>query len=327
MAFQLIAVKQSKPFTLTSQASPLSVSLDSAVTLGSTIVVMGAGISSDDTAALLGTVSGGSATWGASTNTRASGAGLPNVFAAVGVSAAAGLHTFLLPFTVDGAAATDFRCSGVIMEVEKVPTASVVDKVVPGTSSNATSTSTSATGTLAQTDNLLLLCAGGWFGVPQLPSGWTAVGAPVTNGTYIGSIVCSKKVTATTTQTGSVAHDTAPEASAIMLVLKAADDSAYYYECKFPATGTGAMPSAQANLKAVVARNFDPFASSGTLERYTGLTAESGTAPGDSTSRRVLIASGLPSGLSVSDTLRVSFESNDASFASVGWVPGEVKAV
>jgi hypothetical protein len=314
MPFQLVAVKQAKSFSLTGQASPLSLSFDSSVAAGSTIVVIGSAIESTDQAALLGTVSGGSATWGSATNTRSAGDFLPNVCAAVGVNVSAGSPTFTIPFTTNGVASTNFRFTGMLIEVEKVPTSGVV-----------ANTSTSATGTLAQTDNLVILCAGGWFGVPVNPAGYTER-LNVQNGSFIGCHVSTKKVTATTTQTGTVNHDTAPAASAIMLVLKAADDAAFLYEFLFPATGTGSMPSAQGTIRAVVSRNRDPF-TTGTYEYYSSLTAESGTAPGDATSRRVLITSGLPAGLSVSDTLRASFETADASTGAVGWIPGTVKAV
>lgn len=316
MAFQLIAVKQAKTFTLTAQASPLSLSFDSAVTAGSSIVLAGTLIDATDQAALVGTVSGGSATWGSPTNTRAESAYLPNVAAAVGVNVSAGAPSFSVPVTVGGVAATNFRFTGVLLEVEKVPTTGVVDKTVSGTSSGATSTSTSATGTLTQTDNLCVLVAGGWFGVPTNPSGYTER-LNVQNGTYIGCHVSTKKVTANTTQTGTVSHDTAPEASAILLVLKAADDAGYYYEFPLVDAAGAAIASGITNIKAIVARNHDPYTDD-TKEYYSGLTSSAG---------KIVIAASLPSGLSVSDTLRASFESSDASIANVGWSPGEVKAV
>lgn len=316
MAFQPIAVRQSKTFTLTGQASPLSLSFDSSVAANSTIVAIGTAIDATDVAALLGTVSGGSATWGGATNTRTSGASLPNVFAAVGVNASAGTPTFSLPFTTNGSASTDFRATLTLLEVEKTPTSGVVANTVTGTSTGATSTATSSTGTLAQTDNLVVLCAGGWFGVPVLPVGYTQRQL-VQNGTFIGCLVATKKVTANTAQTGTVAHDTAPEASAILLVLKAADDSAYFYEFELVDVSGAAIAAGITNIKAVVARNRDPM-TTGTNEYYTGLTSTAG---------KILISSGLPSGLSVSDTLRASFESSDASIATVGWAPGTVKAV
>lgn len=270
-------------------------------------------------------MSGGSATWGAATNTRSASDFFPNVFAAVGENASAGTPTFLVPFSTNGAASTNFRFTGVLLEIEKTPTTGVVGNTVTGTSTNATSTSTSATGTLAQTDNLLVLCAGGWFGLPVNPGSWTSQ-LTQQNGTFIGCQVSTRKVTATTTQTGTVSHDSAPAASAIMLVLKAVDDSTFLYEFEFPATGTGSMPSAQSGIKAIVCRNRDPY-TTGTYEYYSALTAETGTKAGDSTTRLLRITSGLPSGLSLSDTLRVSIETSDASVANVGWSPGTVKAV
>lgn len=316
MAFQLIAVKQAKSFTLTAQSSPLSLSFDSAVTANSAIVVIGAAIESTDQAALLGTVSGGSATWGSATNTRSSGDFLPNVCAAVGANVAAGSPTFTVPFTTNGVASTNFRFTGMLLEIEKVPTSAVVANTVTGTSTSATSTSTSATGTLAQTDNLVILCAGGWFGVPVNPAGYTER-LNVQNGSFIGCHVSTKKVTATTTQTGTVNHDSAPAASAILLVIKAADDSAYKYEFPLVDSTGAAIASGITNLKAIVCRNRDPY-TTGSYEYYTGLTSSAG---------KLVITSGLPSGLSTSDALRVSVESSDASIANVGWSPGEVKAV
>jgi hypothetical protein len=316
MPFQLVAVKQAKSFSLTGQASPLSLSFDSSVSANSSIVVIGSAIDATDRAALLGTVTGGSATWGSATNTRSAGDDLPNVCAAVGVNVSAGSPTFTIPFTTNGVASTNFRFTGMLIEVEKVPISGVVANTVTGTSSGATSTSTSATGTLAQTDNLVILCAGGWFGLPVNPAGYTER-LNVQNGTYIGCHVSTKKVTATTTQTGTVSHDSALAASAILLVLKAADDSAYKYEFPLVDSAGAAIASGITNMKAIVCRNRDPY-TTGSYEYYTGLTSSAG---------KLVITSGLPGGLSLSDTLRVSVESSDASIANVGWSPGEVKAV
>lgn len=327
MPYQAIDVRQAKAFTLTAQNSPLSLAFDSAVLAGSALVVVGCAVASTDQAALIGTPSGGSATWSAGTNTRASGDYAPNVFAGLGVNASAGSATLSVPLTVGGSSGSNFRFSGVILEIEKVPASGVLDASASpktGTSSgSATSTSTAATGTLAQTDNLLVLCAGGWFGVPVNPSGYTSH-LSQQNGTFIGAQVSTRKVTATTTVTGTVAHDATPAASAVLLVLKAAADAALIYEFEFAASE---LPSAESGIQALIARNVEPMSSGASYEYYASLTAESGTKAGDSTTRLLRITSGLPSGISVSDTLRGSFrKSGGTTKGSVAWITGTVKA-
>lgn len=329
--YQAIAVRQSKTFTRTAQGGSLSISFDSAVAAGSTIVVIGSCIADTDQAALMGTPSGGGATWSAATNTRASGDYLPNVAAAVGVNASAGSPTFTVPFTVNGTTVSggspsNYRFSGCLLEIEKVPTSGVVDTSASprtGTALSTASTSTAATGTLAQSDNLLVLCAGGWFGIPQNPSGWTSR-LNQQNGTFIGSQVSTLKVTSTATQTGTVSHDVGNATSAILLVLKAAVDVALLYEFEFAASE---LPSAEGSIEALIARNAEPMAAGVTYEYYSGLTAESGTKAGDATTRLLKITSGLPSNISVSDTLRGSFrKSGGTTKGSVAWITGTVKA-
>lgn len=329
--YQPIAVRQSKAFSLGAQNGSLSLAFDAAVEAGSVIVVIGTAVASTDQAALMSTPSGGSATWSAATNTRASGDYLPNVAAAIGENVSAGSPTITVPFTVNGTTVSGgspatFRFSGVMLEVEKAPASGVVDTGASpktGTASATSSTSTAATGTLAQSDNLLVLCAGGWFGIPVNPSGWTSR-LTQQNGAFIGSQISTLNVTSTATQTGTVAHDVGGATSAILLVLKAAVDDALVYEFEF---ASSELPSAEGSIEALIARNAEPMAVGVTYEYYSGLTAESGTKAGDSTTRLLRITSGLPSNISVSDTLRGSFrKSGGTTQGSVAWIAGTVKA-
>lgn len=322
MPYQAIAVRQAKSVLVSSGASPLSVSFDSAVAAGSAVVFVGsANNGATDQAALLGTVTGGG-TWSAATNTRASGDYAPNTFAASVANLSAGSPTFSLPFTVGGVAPTaDLRVSGVLLEIEKVPASAIVDQTVTGTSSGgATSTSTSATTTLAQTDNLLVLVAGGWFGIPQNPSGWTSR-LSQQNGSFLGAQVSTRTVTTTTAQTGTVAHDATSAASAIMLVVKAANDATYFVEFEFP---SAKLASAQANIECFMWRNTDP--DGGAATKITGITAETGTKAGDATRRLVNVTTGLPAGTTLGDTIRAVLRVSGGTTKTSGIVSGTVKA-
>jgi len=326
MPFQNIAVRQALTITVSGAGSSVVRTLNANVLAGSTLVFVGTAISSavptQDQAALLTTPSGGG-TWTGVTNTRSAGTYAPNVCAAVLYNVSAGAPTITLPFTVNGSPAVDIKVSGVILEIEKVPSTSVVDVTVTGTSTNATSTSTSATGVLSQTDNLALLACGGWFGIPSNPAGWTSY-LTQQNGAFIGCQVSAKNLTATTSIVGTVSHDLAVAASAVMLVLKAASGSVLFYEFEF---NSQELPASESSIEALVARNQEPMASGSTFEYYSGLTADAGTKPGDPTVRLLQIRSGLPAGISVSDTLRGSFrKSGSPTKGSAAWIIGTVKS-
>ncbi|MCZ8339622.1 MAG: hypothetical protein O9345_15970 [Burkholderiaceae bacterium] len=330
MPFPTNPVRQSKQFTLTSQASPLSLTFDSPVIAGSTIVITGTAIASTDQAALIGNPSG-AGTFERSDNVRASGDFAPNVFGAVLRNVAAGSPTLSVPFTVNGAAATNFRFSGVIMEIEGAATAAtVVDTTASprtGTATGTTSTATTAaTGTLSQADSLIVLTGGGWGGVWGTPSTYTSR-MPQSNGTFIGSSVSTLKVAATTSLSLSVPH-TADSATAVLgYVIKGSPAASFKYVFEFPASGTDSLPSSEGSIEALVWRNVEPFSANRTPEYYSGLTADSGTKPGDTTTRLLQITTGLPSGVALSDTLRGTFrKSGGTTKGSVAVIVGTVQS-
>lgn len=329
MPFAADPVVQTRVLTLSGQTSPLSVSFTSSVKAGSTLVIAGCAITSSDTATLLGTPSGGGATWSAAINTRTSGASSPNVFVAVGQNSSAGAATISLPFTAGGGSATDFRVSGVMLEIEGGMASDVVDKIVTGTASATASTSTAATGTLAQADQFLVLVAGGWFGLPINPAGYTSRWTQQ-NGPFIGVQVSTRLVSATTSVTGTVAHEVGGDTSAILVTLKGSPAVSFYVEFEFPALQ---LPSAEGGIEGMMWRNVEPFSTSGGTTGYTYHTAaqievDSGTKPGDATGRLLRVTGGLPPGIALGDTMRGIFrKTGGVTKGSVAVIPGTVKTV
>lgn len=289
MSFQAIAVRQARNFALTGQTGTVALTLDSAVAAGSALVVVGVATRNDTfQTTLLNSASGG-ATWGTPTNTRAVDSYSPNAFAVVGVNTSAGSPTVTL--TLNQAASNQVSC--VLMEVEKVPTESVVDKTVTGTNTVDATVTTAATGLLTQTDNLLVLCAGGYIGTPTNPAGWDSHQTQ-TNGQFIGCQVSSRKVTSTASLSGAVTGTASgTDKSAVMLVLKAAAVAGGpYYEFTLR---SDTFTSADTGLEAFVWRNGDPNVV--LAEKYTGLA-------GNATAGKLRITSGLPAGVLGSDTVR-----------------------
>jgi hypothetical protein len=328
MPFQNVAVRQALPILSAGAASPITRTLNSAVLAGSTLVFVGTAISADtptlDQAALLTAPSGGG-TWTGLTNTRASGDFVSNVCSAAVYNVSAGTPSISLPFTVAGSAAASVRLSGVLFEIEKVPTTSVIQTTKTGIAAGGTTTTTDVTGTLSQTDNLAILIAGGWFGIPSNPSGWTSH-LTQQNGqaSLVGCQVSSRKLTATTSIAGSVTHEAiaAGDASAILVILKAAGSATLYYEFEF---NSQELPASESGIEALIARNEEPMATGSKFEYYSGLTAEAGTKPGDPTVRFLRVRTGLPTGITTNDTLRGSFrKAGTPTKGSAAWIIGNV---
>ena len=326
MPFGNITIVQSKPVVLTGASSPITASFDSPITSGNLVAFIGVGINgSSDIGATLGTPTGGG-TWANIANGRSSGSYGPSAFGAF-LAGASGSPSFSFPFTDNGVAISGgLRVAGVLVEIN-AQAASYLDGAVKTGSGAVNSTSTSiSTGALAQTDNLLLGVVALWSGMPGNPAGWTSL-LSQSNGSTPGVQVSWQKTTAVTNTTFTVSHTAAPgvPTSGLLWVIKAIDVGTFIYEFQFPSSGTGSMPSNQGTIRAVVARNRDPF-TTGSYEYYNGLTAATGTAAGDSTTRLLTITS-VPNDVALTDTLRASFETADANSGSVGWIPGTVKGV
>lgn len=310
MSFQAIAVRQARAFALSGQTGTVALTFDSAVLAGSALVVIGTSVRSDTGQTTLLSSASGGATWGSATNAQGSGSYTPNAFAAVGVNASAGSPTVTL--TLNQAASNRVSCT--LLEIEKVPTSAVVDKTVTGTNTADATVSTAATGLLTQTDNLLILCGGGYIGIPSNPSGWVSHQTQQ-NGTFIGCQVSSLKVTSTASVVGSVTGDTAGLGkSAVMLALKAAAVvGGPYYEFLLR---SDTFTSADTGLEAFVWRNGDPDVV--VAEKYTGLA-------GNATAGKLLISSGLPVGVTTSDTIRGLVRVSGGTGDTSGIITGTVK--
>jgi hypothetical protein len=313
MSFQAIAVRQVVTATLTNQGSSITITPSSAVAAGSTLVLVGAArVPGTGEAGILNSVTDSqSNTWGSPTNAVTSASYNGNAFACVALNVAAGTPTLTASFNQS----SGMQVSWALLEVEKVPTSGVVDKTVTGVGVGGVfSTSTGATGTLTQTDNLAILCASGPFGIPTNPTNWTSV-LSQQHGAVLGAQISHRTTAATTSFVGTVEHDADGSfSSAVMLVLKAAAaGAALYYEFLLnPSTFT----SADIDLTAFVWRNGDP--DQVIAEKYTGLS-------GSATAGTLVIDTGLPVNVALTDTLLASvFNATDGSRPLVA---GTVKEV
>lgn len=307
-----IAVRQVKPFTVSGEDGTVTVSLDSSVAAGSTLVVV-AGAYSDiatDGTRLTSVSDTSSNTWESPTNVRAVESWAPNVFGAVAQNVASGSPTLTLNLSI----ASGNRVSGALFEVSSCVTSSGIDKTVTGTSTTS-SISTSATGTLTQANNLVILCAAGWFGEPSNPSGWVS-DLTKTNGVggYLGCQVSHKTTSTTSSVTGTVSSSAAGASSALMYVIKeAAAVATLRYKFLLNAS---TFTSADTSITGYVWRNGDP--DNTVAEKYTSLA-------GDATAGVLYITSGLPAGAATSDTIIGSFyNSTDGSRPFVAGTVEEV---
>lgn len=312
MAYQAIAARQVKTSVVTAEDGTVTITPDSAVAAGSTLVVIGASVHADSNQATTLTSCSDTSTntWGTPTNVRSGTSYAPNVFGCVAENVASGSPTV----TLNLGYASDNRVSFALIEVEKCVTSSGVDKTKTGTSSGATSTSTAATGTLTQTDNLVILCAGGWFGAPTNPSGWTNVlNLPNGTGSAVGCQISYKNVTTDATITGTVAHESASGAALMYVIKAAAAGAALRYKFLL---NSSTLTSADTGITGYVWRNCDP--DTGYAEKYTGLE-------GDASAGVLYVDSGLPAGVDVGDTIVGSFyNSTDGSRPFVAGTVEEV---
>lgn len=309
MAFQAIAVRQYKPFTVSGEDGSISVTLDTAVAAGSTLVLIGAAQnSSTSQASLLNSASDGTNTWGSPTNVRSAGAYAPNVFACVAENVSAGSLTVTGSFS----ATSNNAVSLALLEVEKPVTSSGVDQTTTGTGPGSPNTSTSIgpTGTLSQTDNLVIGCIGGWFGIPTAPAGYSSV-LTQQNGSYIGAVIGYKTVAATDPITFTVNHEaTGGATSGVVLVIKAATaGAALRYRFNLDAD---TFTSSDTGITAYVWRNSGPDGV--VAEKYESLS-------GDATAGQLLITSDLPSDIAAADTITgVLYNGTDTSGLITGTV-------
>jgi len=325
MAFENIAVRQSKGFAPPSpNGSTVTATLDSAVLAGSALAVVGCAIvgnSGDGTAyqrTLLNSISDTSSnTWGTITNVNG-GAYAPNVFGVLSQNVASGTPTVTLTLSNPGTNLVSYA----LLEIIDAPaTGTLAQTPVSGSTDDGVGEAlagvvqTGATGTLDQTHNLLLLVAGGYFGGPSNPAGWTEIHRTTNgDGGTVGCQVSVKNVTTDTTVTGTVSHDdTGAWRSALMYVILA-DTAGGTKRYKFQFNAS-TLTSADTGITGYVWRNSGPdgvFA-----EKYLDLAGASATA-GD------LYITSIPANAAVTDSVTgVFFNGTDTS----GIVTGSVEEV
>jgi len=291
-----IAVRQVVAAPLTSQGSNPTISFSANVLAGSTLALVGVGrnSSSGETVVLSSATDSRGNTWQTPANVQLAGSYTPNAFGALAYNVAAGATTVTASVNQSANAAISWA----LLEITGAPTSAALDKtaVGEGTSDSAGSVSTASTGTLSQADNLAIIVAGGYFGVPQNPSGWTSV-LSQQNGAAVGAQISYKTVAATTAITGTVAHETGANTSltsALLLVIKQATTSNLRYKFLL---NSSTLTSADTAITGYVWRNGSP--DTVLAEKYTGLA-------GSSTAGTLYIT-GVPSGAAVTDTVTGSF--------------------
>jgi len=223
MSFEAIAIKQAVQVKLTGKGTTMEGTLPS-VSAGSTLVVIGSGICESTWDALLLTSVSGGGSWGTPRNAASVFSYVPNVFACEAPNVSASASPVTVTLTVNGA--SNNKATWLLLEIEKSVASNVVDKFITAIDATGVSPATLAsTGTLSQTDNLVLAALGGWTDatVASMESaGFTTLIAQA-NGSYLGLYVGWKKVTSVAGITQTIPHSAAGANAAALLVLKAAD--------------------------------------------------------------------------------------------------------
>lgn len=260
------------------------------VTAGSLLVISGSYyISGGVSSSLLSVADTQTNTWGNINNFRPDGVAL--IFSAMAHNVASGDTTITATFTSH---ANSRRISWAAFEITGAKTSDALEKQVTNTSPVSSTSTSVTTGTLAQTDNLLLFNHGTWTNSSGgAPSGWSShlTHANGVDG-YIGAQISSLKVTSVSTLTPTVTHSlTGTTNGAQVLVIQATTAGALRYKFQLnPATFT----SADTDLTVYVWRNGAP--DSVLAEKYTGLS-------GDATIAGDLYITSPPVGATVNDSI------------------------
>jgi hypothetical protein len=306
-----IAIRQFKTATTASAlgASPVVLTFDNDVLSGSLLVVCGVALDNDAyTFSNLSSVTDTrSNTWQSAVNQNA--AGSCAVFYSYAMNATAGSTAV----TCNLSDTTNNRYGIAVFEVTGALTSGALDLHVVGSASTlGTTVSTAATGTLDQADNITFIVAGGAFGDPENPAGYTEYLSVANGGTSIGAQISAKVVSATTTITGTVTHASVANTRHVLLaVFKQAPVTTYRYKFQF---NTSQLTSADSGISGYVWRNTTPDA--GVAETYTGLS-------GDATAGDLLVT-GVPAGVALTDSVTgIFYNGTDTS----GLVSGSVEEV
>lgn len=301
MPFQAIGVRQHNLLPETAVGLSRTRTLSN-VAAGSTLILIGSAVYNGgaEPAPYLNAVSDTSGnTWTNLTRTRSSGAYSPQVFCAIAnnVAAAASL-TVTAQFLGTDDLLNNYTWG--VIEVEKAAASALEGSITPVlTTASAINTTLGPTGTLSQTDNLLLAVVGGWIGDPSSPAGWNEL-ISQTNGetNRIGLQVSAKTIATTDPQTVTVGHDTASGGSGFIIVLKAAAAGGTI-RYRFSGFNPAVVNSGLTGVEAHVWRNGAPW--NKLAERYEGLAGDDSGA--------FIIDSGLPGDVAVGDSVTANFRS------------------
>lgn len=305
-----LAIRVLQTAVVTGEDGTLALVSTQAVPAGATLVLIGAGVhdSATDVAPYLNSVADTQTnTWQTPINVRASGTYYPQVFAALAYNVAAGTPTVTGTFTQS---VTDNLFSAALIEITGAPTASALETSVNATATSGTSITTAATGALSQAANALVACFGGWIGYPTNPGGWSSA-LTQNNGVNIGCQISYKTINDASSRTETFTTSEIAGGAILMLVIKQAAGAALRYKFEMDTT---AFTSADTGIVGFVWKNATPDI--GTAQKFTGLA-------GDATAGKLLIDTGLPPDVALSDTIYGIFY-NDADTS--GLITGTVEA-
>jgi hypothetical protein len=316
MSFQAIAPLQAKQIKITGWGTNApTIAFNAPVSAGSTILFIGTLVRHDTAqACLINSASDTSANdYETPVNVRASGSYRPNVAMVYAENVAAGSPTITLTLNQG----TAIRITGMLYEIEKCAASAVVDGLdTEELATAATSITVGPTDTLDQTDQMVIVAAGGWFGVPQTPGGWTS-GIAHQNGldSFVGAMVAHKTIATTAAQSATVVHESSINSAALIVTLKAAA-AASGLRYKFDLHPT--LADSMTALYVEVWRNGEP--NEVLAEVYTGQTTD---ATGELLIQTGVNGATLPVSVAGTDTIKADVR--DLSGNGTGRISGTVE--
>jgi hypothetical protein len=288
--------------------------LGSPTVAGNTLLLVGNSIRADlytgvDLLSVSSTVNGsGGNTWGSITNYDADpGNGGTTLWGVMAQNIAAG--TTVVAGTLD-LAMTQNLVGARLLEIEGVPT-SGVEAFTPVTarSNNALQNyiDSASSGTLPQTDVLLVGISGGPYGNPSNEGTWTEEMSVSNGGGKIGFQVATRKVTATDAVTFRTLHDAdiANYRGSILFGLKAKAASTRQYQAQFDPLK---LNNTHGAFTAFVLVNGD--CDQVLAKRFTNVTATAGG---------LVVCTPADSGAQLSDTIKIQIE---GPTITSGWATG-----
>lgn len=318
MAYADIKVRQSAEFvTSTLNNQTFSITLASPTVAGNALVLVGNALRADQyqgvsLSSVASTVNGSAGnTWGTITNYDSDASTYATRLWAV-VAENIGAGTTVVTGTLS-VTATQNLIGARLFEIEGVATSSTAafSPVTARSNSSVNAyTDTGSSGTLPQTDCLLIGISAGAYGNPSNEGTWTEQTSVTNGGGYIGCQIGTLKTAATTAVAMRTLHDSAVTAyrGTILLGLKAKVASTRQYRFAYDSTK---LNNTSGTFTCYVLRNGD--CDTVLAEKFTGVSATAGG---------IVICTPAPAGALLTDAVKVMIE---GTTLTSGWVAGSVE--